>query len=105
MDEDDLAEEFVKEKGWKKVKGIKFGDEFCSDIKDRDLECYYIEVTKMEDLEDFDISQVEYWVEADGERETVFEDIDALIEHIEENCDGNWDEWLEHNRHRITKGE
>lgn len=88
----DREEEWCMKHGWKKVKGIKFGEEFCGDVKDRDLEEYYIEATKFEDLEDFDISQVEYWVRDDDEGEICFEDIDALIEHIEDETGEEYEE-------------
>ena len=81
----DKAEEWVVKHGWKKVRGFKFGEEFCNDIKDRDLEAYYIEGATLKDLLDnFDISLVEYWLQEDSDYKRVFEDIDQLIEHIEE---------------------
>ena len=93
MDEDQLAEKFIKEKGWEKVKGYKIHREEVNDVSEDDWEFFYVE---KDDLEDY-VEKTAFWIH-DAYEQTCFEEVDDVIDFIEEHDDGNWGEWLSTHR-------
>lgn len=89
MNEDQLAEKFIKEKGWKKFKGYKIHREEINDASQEDWEFFHIH---KDDLVDY-VEKIEFW-QSEAYEETCFEEVDDVIDFIEEHDDGNWEEWF-----------
>jgi len=68
-----IDEEFVKSKGWYKVKGFYIDLEAMRDLPDSWDKCYF----SKEDFVDF-VFKADFWQHNDIEN--VYEDIDSLIE-------------------------
>lgn len=81
------SESFVKKQGWKLVKGYKVN------IEDENMEDFDIFYFAKKDLKDF-VIECEFWQH--DEIETIYEDIDMLIEFQYEEYfddeDNLWDE-------------
>ena len=82
-------EEWVKKFGWKQVSGYKIKIDELRDALDDGWDSFFV---LKEDFDDF-IETATWWGN-DNDENRCFEDIGELIEFIEENSEGRFEEWL-----------
>jgi len=88
MNEDKLAEQFIKVHGWKKQKGYVFDMESIRDCPEEWDKMY------IEELDDY-IHKCQYWGNENNDYENCFEDVWDVVEFIENNSEENFDKWKE----------
>lgn len=85
MDEKELMEKYLKERGFKKVSGYAINTQ---EMNPEDYDEIFFEGKELHKaMEDFWRKVDEYWIYEPSNGEQIFEDINDAIEYAEENSD------------------